>query len=59
MRKKESDYVNFEGGEIAFVQRNDMSDCRIYQKVMTAAKMNASAVIIWTDEDYGLFTRGI
>jgi hypothetical protein len=52
-----SDYANFTG-EIALVLRNNLDDCTVLEKVTAAASAGASAILIWTDESYGIFSRG-
>jgi hypothetical protein len=54
---KTSDYGDFQAGEIAFVKRNNL-DCSIFEKVMMASSQGASGIVIWTDANFGLFTKG-
>jgi len=54
----DADYEGFMEGSIAMVTRNGL-DCPVLTKVSMAEKYNASGVIIITDANFGLFTRGL
>jgi hypothetical protein len=54
----DTDYTGFTEGSIAMVTRNNL-DCSVLEKVSRADKFNASGILIITDANYGLFTRGL